>query len=32
MNGVKPWAIDPEMARQLWLWSEDAIARCDLQN
>jgi NAD(P)-dependent dehydrogenase (short-subunit alcohol dehydrogenase family) len=28
MNGVKPWAIDPEIARQLWLWSEDAIARC----
>lgn len=32
MNGVKPWAIDPEMARKLWDWSEDAIARCDLQN
>lgn len=30
MDGVKPWAIDPAMARQLWDWSEDAIARCGL--
>jgi aminoacyl-tRNA hydrolase len=30
MDGVKPWAINPAMARQLWDWSEDAIARCGL--
>jgi hypothetical protein len=30
MDGVKPWAIDPAMARQLWDWSEDAIALCGL--
>ena len=27
IDGVKPWAIDPEMARRLWDWSEEALAR-----